>query len=219
MNASLILTLTLFCSICFGQQSPASELHAEEGKDLHLFNLKNSSDLFSFRFWSHGQSVDIRILSDSSQLGEVTNFLREVSKSYSVERKVSIGEIKPTIHVQKITLSKGDVQKVIDIINRYAIKELPTDDSIKAWQPVLDGEWFVIEQKTAGKYFFKYFSNPNSQVEVPEATRFINFYSDLKKELSLDDMFWKFFSGLKIKCFTRNGEHTVTCFTKSRPRK
>jgi len=219
MKAGLILILTLFCSICFGQRSPALELQAEEEKDLHLINLKNSSDLFSFRFWSHGQSIDIRILSDSTQLGEVTNFLREVSKSYSLERKVANGEIKPIIHVQKITLSKSKVQKVIDLISRYGIKELPTDDSIKAWQPVLDGEWFAIEQNTTGTYIFKNFGNPKSQVEVPEATRFLNFYSDIKKELSLDDLFWKFFGGLKVKCFTRNGEHTVTCLTKSKPRK
>lgn len=218
MRVSLLLILTFFCSICSGQQSPASELHADEEKDLHLINLKNSPDLFSFRFWSHGQCIDIRILNDSTQLGVVTNFLREV-KSYSLEKKIATGEIGPTIHVQKITLSKSEVQKVVDLINRHRIAELPTDDSIKNWQPVLDGEWFAIEQNTAGRYIFKNFGNPKSQVDIPEAARFLNFYSDLNKELNLDDLFWNYFRGLKIKCFTRNGEHTVTCLTKSKSRK
>ncbi len=191
MKIIFLLISFFYCTTICAQNYTPSELTPENEKKLQLTNFKNSSDLFDFRFWEHGQAIDIRILPDSTQTGTITNFLRETGDN--------------KIHVQKIELNKADIRKVIDLIEKYSMYDLPTDDSIKTWQPVLDGESFWTEQNIKGTYALKYYGNPAAQKNVPEATRFVNFRADLKKALNLHELFVTFYFNLKVSCFYVNG--------------
>jgi hypothetical protein len=174
-------------------------------------DLKTAQNNFSFRFWNQGQVIEIEKESDSIITGNIINFVTESSDSQKTQRKIQNGEIIPNIYFQKIELNKQDAEKILKIIVESKILNLKTSDSIKDWKPILDGEWFKIEQKINGEYVEKNYVNPKSQEELLEAKVFLNFYSELEKKLSLEIIFQNFFKRLKQGCYSRNGEYEIIC--------
>ena len=108
-------------------------------------------------------------------------------------------------------MTNSEIIKVIDLIEKSQITELPSDNEIMNWKPVLDGEWYSFEQKVGGVYKMKNYGNPRQQYELPEGVKFINFYSDLDEILKFNEKFSYFFSDLNYGCYTKNGEHQIVC--------
>jgi len=205
MKIILIIISFFYQSIAIAQDIVTPKLPKIQAC-LHIIfnNLEDSSDIFTFRFWNKGQVIDIRIRSDSTKIGEITNFIKQDSSSLE-EREIV------TNYMQVINLSDSEVQKAINVIEKFKIYNLPTSRSIPGWQSVLDGEWFEIEQRVNAVYSYKYYGNPKSQKNFPEAGIFNNFLSEFSTSLHLDKYFWDFFNQLPVQCYVRNGEHEILC--------
>jgi len=67
----------LFSVANLAQEHVAVNIEKITSSQLHFEDLRNSTDIFSFRFWNIGQVIDIRILSDSTRIGTITNFVTE----------------------------------------------------------------------------------------------------------------------------------------------
>lgn len=212
----ILLIIGLLHSVAiFAQKESMAEIKRISSKELKFDDLKNTTDILSFRFWNKGQVIDIRILSDSTKVGTIINFITELpfktideSKEYTEDNLYS--------YYQKINLTNLEVKKALEIIEISKICDLPSDNLIKDWKLVLDGEWFSIEQKINNNYLEKIYGNPKSQEDLNEAKEFLSFYSDLEKTLKLNKVFSNFFFKLKIGCYKKNGEFEIICKQKKK---
>jgi hypothetical protein len=206
----LFLILLSFANIS-AQENPQWEVNKISKPDFKFSDLNNSNDLFSFRFWNQGQVIELRILSDSTRKGTITNFVTKAYKSWRKQEKIRSGKIDEKVFFQEIDLTENQFSKILNLIKTSKITDLPSDEELKEWKPVLDGEWFKIEQNLDGKYKSKSYGNPKQQNDLKEAVKFLNFYSSLNEELELKTKFSYFFSDLKYGCYSKNGEHQIIC--------
>ena len=209
----LILIFLNFVGI-YAQEDSENKIQKVNKSELKFEDLENSDDIFSFRFWNKGQIIEIRILSDSTRIGTIVNFVTKAYKSSKKQDKILSGKIDEKAFFQKIELSDNRISETIKLIKNSKITELPSDNEIMNWKPILDGEWYSFEQKIDGKYEMKNYGNPRQQYELPEGVKFLNFYSALNDILDLEKKFAYFFADLKNGCYSKNGEHTIICKTR-----
>lgn len=206
----LILILFSFANIS-AQKNANSEIKKVSKSEFKLSDLDNSNDLFSFRFWNQGQVIELRILSDSTKIGTITNFVTKAYKSWRKQEKIISGKIDEIVFYQEIELNEKQFSEVLNLIKTSKITDLPSYEEIKGWKPILDGEWFKTEQNLNGKYKMKTYGNPKQQNELKEAVKFLNFYAALNQELDMKTKFSNFFSDLKFGCYSKNGENQIIC--------
>ncbi len=195
----------------FTQEKIPSRIEKTTKSGLQFSDFKNSSDLFNFRFWNIGQVIEIRILSDSTKIGRITNFATKSYKSWKKQIKIESGKIDPIVYFQKRELTNSEISKVLSLIEKSQITELPSDNEIMNWKPVLDGECYSFEQKVGGIYKMKNYGNPRQQYELPEGVKFLQFYSELDDILHFNENFSDFFSNLDFGCYTKSGESQIIC--------
>lgn len=211
MKKILLLIIILTFIEGFAQKKIQSRIEKTTKSELHFLDFKNSTDIFNFRFWNIGQAIEIRVLSDSTKIGTITNYVTKYYKSWKKQTKIDSGKIDPIIYYQIRALTNSEIMKVIDLIEKSQITELPSDNEIMNWKPILDGEWYSFEQKVGGVYKMKNYGNPRQQYGLPEGVKFINFYSDLDEILKFNEKFSYFFSDLNYGCYTKNREHQIVC--------
>jgi len=210
MKKILGLILIFTISIVFGQKKEGFGIKELTQKELNFPDLEKSNDIFSFRLENLGQVIDLRILNNSTYSGTIYNYVTKANENYRQNEKVSSGKIIPKVYIQEIQLNPEEVKKAIEIVKNHEITTLPSDENIKDWKPVLDGEWFSTSQKINGLYKEKNYGNPKLQVGLKEAKTFLNFHSDLDTEIKFTDKFRNFFSHLDYGCYS-DGSAEITC--------
>jgi hypothetical protein len=210
MRKILTLILLLPLTGMFSQNELTPEITEISKSDLKFTDLKNSSDIFSFRLKNDGQYIDFRILSDSTKIGEIINFVEQSYGNRRTYNRISSGKIIPIIYKQKINLTEIEVEKALKIIEKSRIIDLPSDSEIKEWIPILDGNGFGIEQKVKGVYKNKTYGNPKLQKELPETKIFLDFHCELDNAINFKNKFSDYFSKLDYGCYD-DKSGVITC--------
>jgi len=210
MKKILLIIIFLYSIANVAQKNSVITIQKIKTSELKFDDLKNSSDVFSFRFWNKGQAIDIRILSDSTKTGTITNFITECPFSKTENQRTISRNEDLNVYIQKIILTDFQTQKALETIERNQICNLKSSDSIKNWEAVLDGEWFSTEQKLNGIYAKKDYDNPRMQ-KIEEARKFVSFYTELKYAINAEEILQTFLRDLKEGCYMMNGEHEIIC--------
>lgn len=207
-----ILTLILLFAFTelIAQNKPTSEIIEITPSELKFTDIKTATDIFSFRLENLGQTIEFRILPDSTKIGTITNFVTESSNSWRKQNKINQGKIIPKLYFQKLKLTELEIEKAIELIDKYKITYLQSDSEIEQWKPVFDGEWFGIIQKVNGVYKEKTYGNPKSQENLNQAKVFLEFHADLDNQIKFTEKFNDFFSGLNYGCYS-DGSTEIVC--------
>jgi len=210
MRKILPLILILSLTGMFSQNQLTPEITEISKSELKFTDLKNSSDIFSFRLKNDGQYIDIRILSDSTLVGEIINFMEQSYGNRRTYNRISSGKMVPIIYKQNINLTEIEVEKSLMVIEKSRITDLPSDSEIKGWIPVLDGNGFGIEQKVKGVYENKTYGNPKLQKGLSEAQKFLVFHNELDNAINFKNKFSEYFSKLDYGCYD-DESGVITC--------
>ncbi|OYU78890.1 MAG: hypothetical protein CFE23_16570 [Flavobacterium sp. BFFFF1] len=206
-----------YCVANFAQADSIPKIEKFSSLSLKFDDLKNTSDIFSYRIWNFGQAIDIRILADSTKVGNITNFITELPFT-TIDQSREYNEDSLQVYVQKISLTPLEVQNAFQTIERYKIYNLPTQFDIADWKAILDGEFFETEQKYNGIYVKKTYSNPRQQTNH-EGKAFVSFFDELIAVTNAKEYYKPFYKNLKIGCYSKKNEGMIFCKTNKRKRK
>lgn len=165
-------------------------------KTLNLNNLEKSDDDFNFRFWNHGQVIEIS--KDSSQINAtITNYIYHTKWSNPNKREVLS---------DKNILPKEQAESVFNIVQKSEILDLPTDKDIVDWQHGADGIVYIVEHSDKKNYWVKNYWTPTSQDSIPEALIVQNLVRKLSDTLNLKQAYKSFQDKLPKKgCYNSGG--------------
>ena len=133
--------------------------NVEFRKTLDLKDFEKSQDDFNFRFWNHGQLIEIS--KDSSVInGVIVNYIYHTKKANRSQTET---------FTNKILLTSKQSQNVYNIVQNSKILELPSDKNIEKWSQGMDGITYIIEHSDKKNYWQKNYWTPSSQDSIPEA--------------------------------------------------
>ena len=111
-------------------------------KTLDLKDFENSTNDFNFRFWNHGQVIEIS--KDSSVInGAIINYIYHTKKANRSQTET---------FTNKILLTSKQSENVYNIVQGSKILELPSDKNIENWSQGMDGITYIIEHSDKKTY-------------------------------------------------------------------
>ena len=126
-------------------------------KELRVFDLTDGSDSFHIRFSTETEALDIWTYDYQRFYGKILLFLKT-------------HEIKPDRYYNRlIPIDTTTAKKIYNVFKEYSILDIPTEDSIKGWLPVLDGDLYKIEYSKPRIYRFKQYWTPSELDTTREA--------------------------------------------------
>ncbi|MCT8341266.1 hypothetical protein MG296_14460 [Flavobacteriaceae bacterium TK19130] len=170
--------------------------NVEFQKTLDLKDFEKSQDEFNFRFWNHGQVIEIS--KDSSEInGLIINYIYHTKKPNKSEKETLTSKILLTSQQSKI---------IYDVVKNSKILELPSDESIEKWSKGMDGITYIIEHSDKKSYWFKNYWTPSSQDSIPEAIVVLDLVKNLSDTLNLKEVYTSFINSLPKKgCYNSGG--------------
>jgi hypothetical protein len=171
-------------------------------KKLDLKNLSTTHDDFYFRYWNHGQVVDI-FKNNNSITGELTNYIYR----YKPRRQ----NIRDTIFIKK-NLDKDRVDAAYEIIQNSGILNLQSDNLIENWSQGCDGITYIVEHSDRSTYWFKHYWTPSVQDSIPESIVVLNFINSFSDTLDLSDNYKEFKESLPHNGCYNSGGMSVVCY-------
>ena len=130
---------------------------------------------FCFRFWEGPVVIELRQV-DNKLLGTATFLLQEFRKE-------------GRLYFKKYTLTEPTTKAIYDLVTKYKIKDLATDNQIKGWGGGLDGITYITEWADKDSYSFKnYWTPTHYQDKLVEAKRLVDFVGDLNKIVELNKL-------------------------------
>ena len=163
-------------------------------KTLGLKEFEKSTDEFNFRFWNHGQVIEIT-KNSSAINGTLTNYI------YHTEKKNKRDTLS-----NKIILSSEQAKNIYNIIQNSEILNLQSDNKIENWKRGVDGITYIIEHSDKNNYWFKNYWTPSIQDSIPEALIVINLVRNISDTLKLQETYTRFENDLPRKgCYTSGG--------------
>ncbi len=170
-------------------------LEKEELKDF----LK-SDDEFNFRFWTHGQVVEI-----SKNKGKIEGLII----NYVFQRNRNVLDT----FSNKVVLSTEQSENLYTLIQNTRISEIPTDSEIESWQHGFDGINYTLEFADKKSYEKKSYWTPIIQDSVPEAKIVASFIENLIETVNLSEVYGAFLDTLpKAGCYSNESVITLKCF-------
>ncbi|HLO91875.1 MAG TPA: hypothetical protein VK172_11990 [Lentimicrobium sp.] len=125
---------------------------------------------FYFRFWDGTKAIELKQVNDQL-IGTVTLFLQQYKK-----RKEG------RLYFKKIILSERTTNTIYELVMRYKLIDLPTDNQINGWDSGKDGITYIIEYANEKNYSFKNYWTPTSLKEkIPEAKQLVDFIDNLNQ--------------------------------------
>lgn len=165
-------------------------------KTLDLKDFEKSQDEFNFRFWNHGQVIEIS--KDSSEIsGSIVNYIYHTKKPNKSQRETL---------TSKTLLTSQQSKNIYDILKNSKILELPSDENIEKWSQGMDGITYIIEHSDKKYYWLKTYWTPTSQDSIPEAIMVLDLVKKLSDTLNLKDVYNSFKKSLPKKgCYNSGG--------------
>ncbi len=165
-------------------------------KTLDLKDFEKSQDEFNFRFFNHGQVIEIS--KDSSEIsGSIVNYIYHTKKPNKSQRETL---------TSKTLLTSQQSKNIYDIIKNSKILELPSDKNIEKWSQGMDGITYIIEHSDKKSYWLKNYWTPTSQDSIPEAIIVLDLVKNLSNTLNLKDDYKSFKKSLPKKgCYNSGG--------------
>jgi hypothetical protein len=170
--------------------------NVEFHKTLNLKDFEKSEDDFNFRFWNHGQVIEIS--KDSSVInGVIVNYIYHTKKANRSQTET---------FTNKILLTSKQSQNVYNIIQNSKILELPSDKDIEKWSQGMDGITYIIEHSDKKNYWYKNYWTPSSQDSIPESIIVLGLVKKLSDTLKLKEVYREFKETLPKKgCYNSGG--------------
>jgi len=169
---------------------------------LELTDFRELQADFSFRFWNHGQVVEI-IKNDNQFTGELTNFIYSLSKQ-TEKRKDTI--------FNKVKIDTDKAYDLYQIIQSSKILNLKSDNEIDNWSGGCDGITYIIEHSDRKEYWFKNYWTPSVQDSIPESLIVMDFVKDFSDTLRLTEKYKDFENTLPRKGCYNSGGMSITCY-------
>ncbi|MFK7971077.1 MAG: hypothetical protein AB8F95_11955 [Bacteroidia bacterium] len=170
--------------------------NVEFRKKLGLKDLEKSQDEFNFRFWNHGQVIEIT--KDSSRIyGSITNYIYHTKKANRGQRETL---------KNKVLLTPKQSEDIYNIVQNAKILELPSDKNIEKWRQGFDGVTYIVEHSDKKIYWQKNYWTPSAQDSIPEAIIVLDLVKKLSDTLSLKEVYTSFKNTLpKTGCYNSGG--------------
>jgi hypothetical protein len=169
---------------------------------LVLKDYSTTQEDFGFRFWNHGQVVEI-IRNNDSITGELTNYIYRYKPRKENKRD--------TIIFKKI-LDKDRVEAAYGIIQNSGILNLPSDNMIENWSHGTDGITYIVEQSDKNAYWLKNYWTPSSQDSIPESIIVMDFVKLFSDTLDLSENYKEFRESLPHNGCYNSGGMSVVCY-------
>ena len=171
----------------------------EQIKKMELTDFDKSPTDFAFRFWNHGQVVEI--FKDNNQVyGELTNYIYHTFK----KRNDTL--------ISKIKLDSAKAIAAYEIIQQSGILTLQSDNEIDEWSKGCDGITYIIEHSDKFEYWYKNYWTPSSQDSIPESLLVLNFVKALSDTLQLSDKYLNFTVDLPHRGCYGSGGTPMPCY-------
>lgn len=170
-------------------------------KKLDLKDFETSHNDFDFRFWNHGQVIEIS--KDSTRYtGTITNYIY-----HRKQAKAPLDTL-----CSKVALSPKQSQDIYLIVHRASVLDLPSDNSIKKWKQGFDGDVYIIEHADQNQYAFKSYWTPTVQDSIPEALIVLTLIKNLSNALDLEQEYASFRKKLPRKGCYNSGTSFMSCY-------
>ncbi|AUP80910.1 hypothetical protein C1H87_20235 [Flavivirga eckloniae] len=165
-------------------------------KTLDLKDFEKSEGEFNFRFWNHGQVIEIS--KDSSKInGSIVNYIYHTKKANRSQAETL---------TNKILLSSKQSEDIYNIVQNSKILELPSDKDIENWNQGMDGITYIIEHSDKKNYWLKNYWTPSTQDSIPEAIIVLDLVKKLSDTLKLREVYTSFKNTLPKKgCYNSGG--------------
>jgi len=138
-------------------------------KKLRIFDMTDGSDSFHIRFSTKTETLDIWTYDYQSFFGKL---LLSV-KAHNINPDKFYSEV--------ISVDTSTAKKIYNLFQEYSILEIPTQDSIKGWLMVLDGDLYTIEYSMPRIYRLKTYWTPSELDNTKEAKAITNLIAHLYK--------------------------------------
>ena len=194
----LLLVQTLFSQTkeIKGDTAYWYKRNVEFRKTFDLKDFEKSQDDFNFRFWNHGQVIEIS--KNSNELnGVIVNYIYHTKKA---------NRNKTETFTSKIHLTSKQSENAYNIVQNSKILELPSDKNIEKWSQGMDGITYIVEHSNKKSYWQKNYWTPSSQDSIPEAIIVMDLVKELSDTLKLKEVYTKFKETLPKKgCYNSGG--------------
>lgn len=179
-----------------GDTTYSYKRNIEFQKTLGLKDFVKSTDEFNFRFWNHGQVIEIS--KDSSKInGSITNYIYHTIKA---------NRSKSEILSKKIELSSKQAENIYNIVQNSKILNIPSDKEIENWSHGADGITYIIEHSDKNNYWLKKYWTPSIQDSIPEAKLVLDLIQNISDTLTLKENYNLFKNTLPKKgCYNSGG--------------
>jgi hypothetical protein len=160
---------------------------------------------FYFRFWDIGSVLEIE-RKDGRLTGRVTHIVRQIKRN----------ELGRT-YFKATTLTEKTVYEIYDLLNKYHIVNLPTDERIEGWEQGLDGVVYIIETSDLDSYSYKHYWTPKaSSDKLDEARRLVDFIEASRHVDELRSIGEKFMQCQPFTSYSLLGSGTIITKIKNR---
>jgi len=170
--------------------------NVEFQKTLGLKKFEKSQDEFNFRFWNHGQVIEIS--KDSSEIsGLIVNYIHHTKKANKSQSETL---------TNKVLLTSKQSENIYNILQNSKVLKLSSDKNIENWTQGMDGITYIIEYSDKNSYWFKNYWTPSSQDSIPEAIVVLDLVKKLSDTLNLKEVYTSFKKSLPKKgCYNSGG--------------
>jgi hypothetical protein len=185
-----ILLFILHASTAVGQDKILSADSDTLSTFKYFKNLRNKIGLepiqtinsdFYFSFWDGIKVIELRQI-DGKMKGTVTFFLQQYKRKKEGR-----------IYFTKTALMDKTTDSIHELVTKFKIIEIPTDNQIKGWGGGLDGITYVSEFCDNKYYSFKTYWTPDEfQDKLSEARQLIAFIAQLDKIKEINEIGKKF---------------------------
>jgi hypothetical protein len=166
---------------------------------LELTDFNNSQADFSFRFWNHGQVVEI-FKDDNQVFGTLTNYIYHTVNKHS-----------ETL-IDKTILDSVRTLEAYKIIQNSGILTLESDNKIKGWSQGFDGITYIIEHADNYEYWYKNYWSPSAQDSLLESLIVLSFIRNFSDTLQLSLKYKEFKNDLPHRGCYNSGGLIMTCY-------
>lgn len=123
---------------------------------------------FYFRFWDGKRIIELR-QGNKKLNGTVTFVLKEYKRNKEGE-----------IHFKRNKLTEKTTEEISELLSKYGIINLPTDNLIEGWSNGFDGRTFITEYADKSSYSFKTYWTPSAfKDKLKEAKQLADFIDKL----------------------------------------
>jgi hypothetical protein len=180
--------------------------YAQNGEEMGISKLINSTELFHFRFWQFGQAVDIWTTDHKTYSGFVTSY---AYKYTTPKRKKDDPEYERTI-TGTFNLDSSIARLAYLVIVESSISAIPSCDYISGWSIMGSGETFVFEISDPGSYAFKNYWHAGYHEDIPEAKQILALVKQLNAQLGLAKIHNEFTDALPEGQYRNEGSGIMT---------